>query len=174
CGVSLISANFSTGPTPGGSGGSPQGWIGPALVGCAGVWAMAGPTGAQRAASSAKAKASIKIRVRMASVPPVSIFCRSYIRSAVTPFYDCAGRTPKPVPALGFLRRPAVGLGSGATHQHGPLGVAEAVGLQERFDRLLVVDDCERARPIRTPEAALEPPGVEHALQRVPDVRERI
>ncbi len=31
---------------------------------------------------------------------------------------------PKPVPALGFLRRPAVGLGGGATHQHGSLGVA--------------------------------------------------
>src|SRR5260370_1449843 len=30
----------------------------------------------------------------------------------------------KRVPALGFLRRPAVGLGGGATHQHGALGVA--------------------------------------------------
>jgi len=98
-----MSANFSIGPTPAGSGGRPHGCTGPALVGCAGAWAMAGPTVAQTAASSAKAKASIQIRARMASVPPVSIFWRSHIpqqpgtvfviRSAVTPFYDCFGRT---------------------------------------------------------------------------------
>jgi len=76
--------------------------------------------------------------------------------------------------ALGFFRRPAIRLGAGAAHQHRPLGVAEAVSLQEGFDALLVVDDRKRARPIRAPQAALEPPGVEYAGQRVPDVRERI
>jgi hypothetical protein len=32
---------------------------------------------------------------------------------------------------LTFLRRPAISLGAGAAHQHRPLGVAQAVGLQE-------------------------------------------
>src|SRR6516165_5043037 len=62
----------------------------------------------------------------------------------------------------------------GAAHQHRSLGVAEAVSLQEGLDALLVVDDRKRARPVRAPQAALEPPGVEYAGQRVPDVRERI
>src|ERR1700731_2364451 len=76
--------------------------------------------------------------------------------------------------ALGFFRRPAIRLCAGAAHQHRPLGVAEAVSLQEGLDSLLVVDDRKRARPVRAPQAALEPPGVEYAGQRVPDVRERI
>ena len=62
----------------------------------------------------------------------------------------------------------------GAAHQHRPLGVAQAVGLQERLDGLLVVDDGEGARPVRAPQAAIETPGIEHAGQRVPDVREGI
>src|SRR3954469_5031939 len=45
CGVSLISANFSIGPTPCGKGGRPQGWTGPALGACA--WALGtSPSGA--------------------------------------------------------------------------------------------------------------------------------
>src|SRR5215472_12523038 len=76
--------------------------------------------------------------------------------------------------ALGFFRRPPVRLGAGATHQHRPLGVAEAVSVQEGLDALLVVDDRKRPRPVRPPQAALEPPGVEYAGQWVPDVRERI
>jgi hypothetical protein len=52
---------------------------------------------------------------------------------------------------LSFPRRPAVGLGAGAAHQHGPLGVAEAVRFQKRLDGLLVVDDGERARPVGAP-----------------------
>jgi hypothetical protein len=36
--------------------------------------------------------------------------------------------------ALGFFRRPAIRLGAGAAHQHRPLGVAEAVSLQEGLD----------------------------------------
>src|SRR3954451_21176603 len=75
---------------------------------------------------------------------------------------------------LTLARRPAVGLGAGAAHQHGPLGVAEALGLEERLDGLLVVDDGEGARPVGAPQAAVETPGVEHALERVPDVGERI
>src|SRR5439155_24711345 len=81
-------------------------------------------------------------------------------------------RDPKEV--LTFLRRPAISLGAGAAHQHRPLAVAQAVGLQEGLDRLLVVDDGERARPVRAPQAALETPGIEHAGKRVPNVRERI
>src|SRR6516162_3406049 len=75
---------------------------------------------------------------------------------------------------LTFLRRPAIGLGRGAAHQHCSLAVAQAVCLKEGLDRLLVVDDRERARPIRAPQAPLETPGLEEASQRVPDVRERV
>src|ERR1700704_2781810 len=42
CGVLLTSANFSIGPTPGGNGGSPQGWTGPAFEAGAGACAVAG------------------------------------------------------------------------------------------------------------------------------------
>ena len=59
--------------------------------------------------------------------------------------------------ALGFFRRPAIRLGAGAAHQHCPLGVAESVSLQEGLDGLLVVHDRKRARPVRPPQAALEP-----------------
>src|ERR1700736_6269697 len=75
---------------------------------------------------------------------------------------------------LAFLRRPAISLGAGAAHQHRPLGVAQAVGLQEGLDGLLVIDDGERARPVRAPQAAIETPGIEHAGKGVPNVRERI
>src|SRR5262245_10543157 len=73
-----------------------------------------------------------------------------------------------------FLRRPATSPGAGAAHQHCPLSVAQAISLKEGLDGLLVVDDCERACPVRTPQAAVETPGIEHAGERVPDVRERI
>src|SRR5208282_595569 len=76
--------------------------------------------------------------------------------------------------ALTSLRRPAIRLGAGAAHQHCPFGVAQAVTLKEGLDGLLIVDDSERARPVRAPQAAIETPGVEHAGKRVPDVRERI
>src|SRR5215472_12613680 len=82
--------------------------------------------------------------------------------------------TDKRDPALGFFRRTPIRLGAGAAHQHRTLGVAEAVSLQEGLDTLLVVDHRKRARPVRAPQAALEPPGVGYAGQRVPDVRERI
>src|SRR5947199_217048 len=61
-----------------------------------------------------------------------------------------------------------------ARDHHRPLAVAQPVGLQERFDGLLVVDDGERAGPVRAPQTAIETPGIEHAGQRVPDVREWI
>ena len=73
-----------------------------------------------------------------------------------------------------FLRRPAISLGAGAAHQHGPLPVAQTTSFEERLDGLLVVDDCERAGPVRAPQAAVETPGIEHAGQRLPDVREGI
>src|ERR671924_506921 len=75
---------------------------------------------------------------------------------------------------LTFLRRPAVSLGAGAAHQHCSLTVAQAISLEEGLDGLLVVDDSERARPVGAPQAAIETPGIEHASQRVPDIRERI
>src|SRR5579862_4394363 len=74
---------------------------------------------------------------------------------------------------LGFFRRPAIGLGGSAAHQHCPLGGAQPVGPEEGLDGVFVVDDGERARPVGAPQAALETPGIEHAGQRVPDVGER-
>src|SRR5262252_8221909 len=75
---------------------------------------------------------------------------------------------------LTFLRRPAIGLGAGAAHQHCALTVAQAASINEGLDGLLVVDDCERPCPIRSPQAAVETPGIEHASERIPDVPERI
>src|SRR3954465_10601712 len=49
---------------------------------------------------------------------------------------------------LAFLRRPAVRFGAGAAHQHGALAFAQARGLEERLDRLLVIHHCEGARPV--------------------------
>src|SRR5215468_765583 len=76
--------------------------------------------------------------------------------------------------ALTFLRRPAISLSAGAAHQHCPLTVAQPASLKEGLDGLLVVDDCERACPVRAPQAAVETPGIERARERVPDVLERI
>src|ERR1700730_2485024 len=75
---------------------------------------------------------------------------------------------------LSLLWRPAISLGAGAAHQRGPFSVAQAGSLQEGLDGLLVVDNSERARPVGAPQAAVETPGVEHASERVPDVRERV
>src|ERR1700757_2254720 len=75
---------------------------------------------------------------------------------------------------LTFLRRPAISLGAGAAHEHCPFTAAQALSLKEGRDRLLVVDDGERARPVRAPQAAVETPGIEHAGERVPDVLEGI
>src|SRR5579862_329951 len=52
-------------------------------------------------------------------------------------------RRSEPAIVLAFLRRPAVGLGAGAAHQHGALTGAQAIRFQEWFDALLVVDDGE-------------------------------
>src|SRR3984957_8498213 len=76
--------------------------------------------------------------------------------------------------ALPLRRRPAVRLGAGAAHEHVAVAGAQAAGLDEGLDGLLVVDDRERARPVRAPQAAVEPPAPKHAAQRTPDVRERI
>ena len=64
---------------------------------------------------------------------------------------------------LSFLRRPTIGLGARAAHQHRPLTVVKPVSLEERLDGLLVVDHCVCACPVRAPQAALESPGIEHA-----------
>jgi hypothetical protein len=55
-----------------------------------------------------------------------------------------------------------------------PWTVDQAASLKEGLDGLLVVDDCERACPVCAPQAAVETPGIEHAGERVPDVREGI
>src|SRR5262249_61335579 len=73
-----------------------------------------------------------------------------------------------------FLRRPTIGFGARAAHQHRSLTAAQAVSLAEGLDRLLVVDDGVCACPVRAPQAAVETPGIEHAGKRIPDVRERI
>src|SRR3989475_2487061 len=73
-----------------------------------------------------------------------------------------------------LLRRPAIRLGAGTAHKHCAFTVAQAVGLAEGLDRLFVVDDCEGASPVGTPQASFETPGVEHTGEGVPDVRERI
>ena len=71
-------------------------------------------------------------------------------------------------------RLPPIRLGTRAAHQHGPLGLAQALRHAERLDALLVIDDRKRARPVGAPQAAIETPGVEHARQRIPDVGIRI
>src|SRR5262245_22209407 len=68
-------------------------------------------------------------------------------------------RRPAALNRANFLRRP---VGAGAAHQHCSLTVAQTVSLKEGFDRLLVVDDCERTCPVRAPQAAVKTPGIEH------------
>src|SRR4029450_2005712 len=75
---------------------------------------------------------------------------------------------------LTFLWRPTIGLGARAAHQHRSLTVAEAGSPEARLDGPLVVDAGVCACPVRAPQAALETPGIEHAGERIPDVRERI
>ena len=74
----------------------------------------------------------------------------------------------RPTPSLSSAtsHRPC----TGSAHQHGPLAVAQAAGLEERLDGLLVVDDREGPGPVGAPQAAVETPGIEHARERVPDV----
>jgi hypothetical protein len=68
----------------------------------------------------------------------------------------------------------SISLGAGTAHQHCPLSVAQEVSPKEGLDGLFVVDDCERARPVRAPQAAFETPGIKYAGKRIPNVRERI
>src|SRR5450759_2093124 len=75
---------------------------------------------------------------------------------------------------LALRRRPAIGLGAGTAHQHRPFTIAQTVGLAEGLDGLFEVDDREGAGPVGAPQTAVETPGVEHACERVPDVREGI
>src|SRR3984893_3859053 len=81
----------------------------------------------------------------------------------------CLGAT-----RLVLLRGPAIRVGAGAPHQHGAFTGAQALGLAEGLDGLFVVEDGEGASPVGPPEATFEPPGVEDASERVPDVRERV
>src|SRR5262245_49963897 len=102
----------------------------------------------------------------------------SEIRSATDMDDRAADRVMAPpkleMSALASLRRPTIGFGAGAAHQHRSLTVAQAVSLDEGLDGLLVVDDGIGACPVGAPQAAIETPGIEHAGERIPDVRERI
>jgi hypothetical protein len=57
------------------------------------------------------------------------------------------------------LRRAAQKLGAGGAQQHCPFSVAQTVSLKEGLDGPLVIDDCERPRPVRAPQAAIETSG---------------
>src|SRR5260370_17357491 len=70
--------------------------------------------------------------------------------------------------------RPTVGFGARAAHKNRSLTGTQAVSLEEGLDGVLVVDEGVCARPVRAPQAAFETPGIEHAGERIPDVRERI
>src|SRR5690242_19030761 len=70
--------------------------------------------------------------------------------------------------------RPSIRFRAGPTHEHRALAVAQAVGLEEGLRGLLVVEDPACARPVGAPQAAIETPRVEHARERVPDIRVRI
>src|SRR5262249_49053684 len=97
------------------------------------------------------------------SRPAASLAFANSFRCAALP----AGRSP-------LLRRPALRLGAGTAPQHRAFTVDQEVGLAEGLDGLLVVDDCEGASPVGAPQAAFEPPRVEHAGDGIPDVREGI
>jgi hypothetical protein len=105
------------------------------------------------------------VRRSMTAVGRMARSCRSHLYARIPKKTGGLSRasvlSDKRDLALGFFWRPAIRLGAGAAHQHRPLGVVEAVRLQEGLDALLVVDDRKRARPVRAPQAALEPPGVE-------------
>src|SRR5262245_30033498 len=75
---------------------------------------------------------------------------------------------------LAFLGRPTIGFGARAAHQHLSFTIAQAISLEEGFDGLVVVDDGVCACPVRAPQAAVETPSIEHAGERIPNVRERI
>src|SRR5215468_4512678 len=74
---------------------------------------------------------------------------------------------------LTFFWRPTIGFSARAAHQHRSFTVTQTVSLQEGLDGLLVVDDGVCACPVRAPQAAVETPGIEHAGERIPDVRAR-
>ncbi len=59
---------------------------------------------------------------------------------------------------LTLLRRPAIGLGAGAAHQHCPLTVVQTASLQEGRHGLLVVDDRERAESSPCPTGSARNP----------------
>jgi hypothetical protein len=59
-------------------------------------------------------------------------------------------------PALPLPRLPPISLRTRPTHQHRPLGLAQAIRRAERLNPLLVVDDGGRARPVGAPQAAIE------------------
>src|SRR5687768_3519408 len=69
-----------------------------------------------------------------------------------------------------LLRHPPISRRARAAHQHRALGIAQALGLDERPHGLLVVHDRESARPVRAPQAAIDTPRVEDARERLPDI----
>src|SRR5215210_5716108 len=59
--------------------------------------------------------------------------------------------------------RPVVDACQRAAHQDSAVAVREAVGDAERLDALLVGQERHRPGPVRAPQAAIQPEGVEDA-----------
>src|SRR5262249_7007285 len=120
-------------------------------------------------AARARARAlRLAVRVRRAGSSTVRLRSR---QAPIRRLSGLAGNSRNGWSPLALPWRPVIGLGASAAHQHRPLAVAQALGLDEGPDGVLVVDHGERTRPVRTPQAALETPGIEDARQRIPDVR---
>src|SRR5258708_12679567 len=92
----------------------------------------------------------VQAPARSARFPSRSPSASRRFRPLVRPASAAAakGRWSRRLPCR---RRPAIGLGAGAAHQHGPLAVAQAIGHTEGFDGLLLVDDGHPPRPVPPP-----------------------
>ena len=76
----------------------------------------------------------------------------------------------------GSTRRPLINPLERPAHQHRPVTVGQPIGDAEGVDPLRIRQQTHRPCPVRPPQAALEPVGIENARERVPDilVRERL
>src|SRR5262245_3223396 len=71
---------------------------------------------------------------------------------------------------------PAVDPRERLAHQERSVALGQAIGDAKRLDAVAVGEEVDRARPVGSPEAAIEPEGVEDPPERIPDVavRERL
>src|SRR5690349_10955230 len=103
-------------------------------------------------------------RQRLSRAPPLVNFGRGAIGLGTVGENNemrAAGHLGTGVSKLALLRRPAISLRAGLTHQRSALTLVEVAGLKEAVDDLFVTDDCESACPVRTPQATVETPGIE-------------